>query len=457
MTNPSFQSRVGDYPLVSVTRGQYSQSPSTSGDTPLSDISGQTSPVRAPRPTRTATPDPDMPTLSPSSAVVPTSSTHADSGSGDTSSSPSRVPPTAIEPTSTLVDGDTTTAAVTTATGTSTSTIIITTPTIVSATIVISQPSTEVVVSGSQTGVGSTGPTNSDGPSASSSSLAASPDAAGTSSANVASSLPSSSTSMTTVASITSAGTSLGEQSTLQAVGQTGSSTFTVSHSIEPSDNNPHKQSQVHETEIPTGQNGSASQSSVDPSGTSAAATSSNPSHAMPPEEIAAICITVVVVVLVCATSLYLWRTRRKREARRFAPPSRESTWYGGSATHLRPGGTALSDDGGPPGAQDLPLTLDIRASYGTYSFPLPPSHDARHASGTSRGADSLTLLIPAARDPFRAGNRRLSALSQESFPLPSSTYMDPAMLPADWTDAWNLPRPSSELVRGGEETDRDE
>lgn len=90
--------------------------------------------------------------------------------------------------------------------------------------------------------------------------------------------------------------------------------------------------------------------------------------------------------------------------------------------------------------------TLNIRASSGTYNFPLPPNYDHRHGPNMSQSASSLTVLIPS-RDA-KSPNRN-STLSQDSIPLPSSTYLDHNVEePVDWVDVWNLPRASSELMR---------
>lgn len=91
--------------------------------------------------------------------------------------------------------------------------------------------------------------------------------------------------------------------------------------------------------------------------------------------------------------------------------------------------------------------TVNIRASSGTYNFPLPPSYDHRHEHNMSQSASSLTVLIPS-RDAQKSPNRD-STLSQDSIPLPSSTYLDHNVEePVDWVDVWNLPRASSELMR---------
>ncbi|OSC96910.1 hypothetical protein PYCCODRAFT_1211999 [Trametes coccinea BRFM310] len=83
-----------------------------------------------------------------------------------------------------------------------------------------------------------------------------------------------------------------------------------------------------------------------------------------------------------------------------------------------------------------LPTTLDIRASSGTYYFPLPPtSPDGRQAAATTSPdqAPSLTLLIPSYA-LFRSASRA-SYNSRDSNPLPSSILMDPSV---GLLDSWS-------------------
>ncbi|KAI0672014.1 hypothetical protein C8Q78DRAFT_1077599 [Trametes maxima] len=98
-----------------------------------------------------------------------------------------------------------------------------------------------------------------------------------------------------------------------------------------------------------------------------------------------------------------------------------------------------------------IPPTVEVRAPSATYDLSLPPVYpDVPTRSNLNiNSGRSLTLLIPP-RAPRRTANRD-STLSQDSTTLPSSTYLDPAMVPDDWTEAWNRPRPSSELMRSGE------
>ncbi|OJT05175.1 hypothetical protein TRAPUB_4000 [Trametes pubescens] len=70
-----------------------------------------------------------------------------------------------------------------------------------------------------------------------------------------------------------------------------------------------------------------------------------------------------------------------------------------------------------------------------------------------TQSASSLTVLIPS-RDAQKSPNRN-SALSEDSIPLPSSTYLDHNVEePVDWVDVWNQPRASSELMRHADTSD---
>ncbi|KAH9848571.1 hypothetical protein C2E23DRAFT_432108 [Lenzites betulinus] len=199
------------------------------------------------------------------------------------------------------------------------------------------------------------------------------------------------------------------------------------------------------------------------PLATSASQTSAT-SRSLSPKDIAAICVSVISFAGLCLILFYTCRRWRKKHARSAAPGGftvfkcfhqddanhvyalgPHDSFYGESIIGLR-----VSTDGMSVSSADqrqpVAASLSVRASSGTYNFPLPPSHDRRHGSEMTQSANSLTVLIPA-RDAMQSSNRS-SAVSQDSIPIPYSAYEDAAVEPADWVDAWNQPRASSELMQ---------
>ncbi|KAI0349895.1 hypothetical protein OH77DRAFT_1155979 [Trametes cingulata] len=164
--------------------------------------------------------------------------------------------------------------------------------------------------------------------------------------------------------------------------------------------------------------------------------------HAHDAGRVAGICIGVLCGVGLGIALFYLLRVRRKNgtSATLFARDQGCSE----SVANLRlslevPTNPECSERG------SYHTTLDVRMSSGTYDFPLPPTH----ALQASMNSGSLTVFCPSP-DPFRASNR-MSSVSQGSTPFPSSTFAGSEVVPDDWETAWNLPRPSSELMRRAE------
>ncbi|KAI0827248.1 hypothetical protein BC628DRAFT_1368468 [Trametes gibbosa] len=166
-------------------------------------------------------------------------------------------------------------------------------------------------------------------------------------------------------------------------------------------------------------------------------------SRSLDPTDIATICVSVLSAVGLSLVLLYMCRRWRRKRARTPASGPHDS-FYGESIVGLRvsmDGMSMSSADQREPRA----TSMNVRASSGTYNFPLPPSYDHRHDSKRTPSANSLTVLIPA-RNTLRPSNRS-SAVSQDTIPIPYSAYEN-AVKPTDWVDMWNIPRASSELMQ---------
>ncbi|CDO68432.1 hypothetical protein BN946_scf184707.g13 [Trametes cinnabarina] len=171
-------------------------------------------------------------------------------------------------------------------------------------------------------------------------------------------------------------------------------------------------------------------------------------SHAMSAAEVAAICISVLLSIGLCLFLVFLWRRRRiqRRKAKIHAFTASQEPLWRKDSIGSRPSVNAkrLSDDCSD--FDPLPTTLDIRASSGTYYFPLPPTDsDGRQAAARSSPdqAPSLTLLIPS-YTLFRSSSRA-SYNSRDSNPLPSSILMDPSV---GLLDSWSYDRGAPESYR---------
>ncbi|KAI0649619.1 hypothetical protein C8Q79DRAFT_939521 [Trametes meyenii] len=198
----------------------------------------------------------------------------------------------------------------------------------------------------------------------------------------------------------------------------------------------------------------SSSDATVSTSSAAPSSSSSTPSRSLSGGGIAGICVSVVLALLL-AGAIVKWcaicRRRkhlRKLEERRI---QRQNSIAGESFARLRMSGesTAVTEMASVYDPASIPPTVEVRAPSASYDLAFPPTYPDIQARGNANSGRSLTLLIPS-RAPYPTKNRD-SAFSQDSTTLPSSTYLDPAMVPDDWTEAWNMPRPSSELMRSGE------
>ncbi|KAI9070284.1 hypothetical protein FKP32DRAFT_8887 [Trametes sanguinea] len=161
-------------------------------------------------------------------------------------------------------------------------------------------------------------------------------------------------------------------------------------------------------------------------------------SQAMSAAGIAAICVTILLSIGLCLFLMVLYRRKRiqRRRARIQAYTASQEPLVRKGSTQSRQSVDVktLSDDCSD--FDPLPTTLDIRASSGTYYFPLPPtSPDGRQDAATTSPdqAPSLTLLIPS-YNLFRSTSRA-SCNSRDSNPLPSSILMDPSV---GLLDSWS-------------------